>query len=112
MSKNLREILLNYRHRNILGVEVHVMGEKKGKVVFDGNYKIYSTIETNYSRLTIDWPITGVLPGEYQEHYTEGSNKYPVDIKYFEEEDKVHLSGKYSGDSYKIVVHLPEKSSY
>jgi hypothetical protein len=109
MSKNLREILLNYRSERILGDEVHVNGEKNGKVVFDGYCKIYGTIETNYSRLSINWPEDGVLPGEYQEHYPKNSNRYPVDIKYFEEVDVVYLCGEYFGAPYKIVIKLPEK---
>jgi hypothetical protein len=111
MSKSLREILLNYDGNWILGDKVHVKGRKNGKVVFNGYYKINGTIETNYSRLSIDWPEIGVLPVEYQDHYGSSSNKYPVEIEYFEEEDIVHLSGKYQGDPYKIVVQLPEKHS-
>ncbi len=108
MSKNLREILLHYRNQWILGEEVHVIARKNGEVVFDGDYIINSTIETNYSRLTIDWPKDYVVPGEYRDYYGM-SSMYPVDIEYFEEDDLVHLSGKYGEDPYKIIVHLPEK---
>lgn len=65
MSNNLRELLLNYDNERILGDKVHVNGRKNGKVVFNGYYQIFGTIETNYSRLTISWPEDGVLPGEY-----------------------------------------------
>ncbi|NLY46753.1 MAG: hypothetical protein GX053_12330 [Tissierella sp.] len=109
MSKGLREILLNYSEGRILGEKAHVKGKKNGQVVFNDYYQIYATIEANYSRLTINWPEDGVLPAEYQEHYPKNSNRYPVDIKYFEEEDIVHLAGNYFGDSYLIVVQLPEK---
>lgn len=108
MSKNLREILLHYRNQQILGETVHVIAIKNGEEVFNGYYKIIGTIETNYSRLAIDWPGNRVVPGEYRDYYGM-SSMYPVDIEYFEEDDLVHLSGKYGEDPYKIIVHLPEK---
>lgn len=114
MSKNLREILLNYRDQRILGDKVHVRGRKNGKVVFDGYYKIYGTIDTNFSSLTIDWPEDGILPRQYQDYYGF-PNRFPVKFEYFEEDDIVHLSGIYKNDNdapYKVVVQLPEKSSY
>ncbi|CAH2462779.1 MULTISPECIES: hypothetical protein [Bacillus cereus group] len=108
MSKNLREILLHYRNQQLLGDKVHVIARKNGEVVFNGYYKINCTIETNYSRLTIDWPKDYVVPAEYRDYYGM-SSMYPVDIEYFEKDDIVHLSGKYLEDSYKVVVQLPEK---
>lgn len=111
MENNLREMLFNYHNERILGDKVHVKGRKDGNVVFNDYYQIFATIESNYSRLTIDWPKNGVLPGEYQEHYTANSNRYPVEIEYFEKDDIVHLSGEYQGESYKVVIQLPEKSS-
>jgi len=109
MLNSLREVVINYGNDPLLGDKVHVIARKGGKVVFNDYFKIYASIETNYSRLYIDWPQAGVLPMEYQDHYGSSMNKYPVNIEYFEEEDIVHLSGKYIGASYKIVVQLPEK---
>ncbi|PGA51085.1 hypothetical protein COL86_27870 [Bacillus toyonensis] len=111
MSKNLREILLYYRNEALLGNEVHVIAIKNGEEVFNGFYKIYGFIETNFSKLSIMWPEDSVVPGEYRDYYGM-SSMYPVDIEYFEEDDLVHLSGKYRENPYKIIVHLPEKRTF
>lgn len=110
MSESLRHVIINYRNEPLSGDKVHVVGRKNGKIVFDGYYQIYGSIETNYSRLAILWPEDGILPAEYQDHY--GSSRYPVEIKYFEEEDKVHLSGKYFNKPYEVVVQLPPKRTF
>lgn len=109
MSQGLQDMLRNYSTRQILGDKVHVKGRKDGEVVLNGYFKIYATIETNYSRISIDWPENGVLPAEYQEHYGAFENKYPVDFEYFEDDDIIHLSGKYGVSEYKVVIQLPEK---
>lgn len=105
---SLRDVVKHYQNAPLLGDKVHIKAEKNGKVVFNDWYKIYASIELNHSSLYINWAQTGVLPVEYQDHYGSNTN-YPVDIKYFEAEDIVHLSGKYLDELYKIVINLPEK---
>lgn len=109
MSNELQRMLKNYSSRQILGEEVLVKGQKNGEIVFNGHYKIIATIETNYSRIYIEWPEDGVLPAEYQEHYGAFNNKYPVDIKYFKDNDTIHLAGDYRGSLYLVDIQLPEK---
>jgi len=109
MSNSLKWVVINYQNDPLVGDKVHVTARKNGNVVFNDYYQIYASVETNYSRLFINWPQDGVVPAEYQDHYGSPRNKFPVEIEYFEEEDIIHLSGKYHGDSYKIVVQLPEK---
>ncbi|WP_342550964.1 hypothetical protein MKX57_09445 [Lysinibacillus sp. FSL M8-0216] len=109
MEDSLMDVLQNYNEQRISGDIVHIEGIKNGKVVFEGNYQIYGSIETNYSRLFIYWPKDGVLPAEYQDHYGIGYNRYPVDFEYFEQEDKLYLSGKYHDEPYEIVIQLPIK---
>lgn len=112
MLNSLRTVVVNCRNNPLAGDKVHVKARKNGDVVFNGYYQIYATVETNYSRLYIDWPEDGVVPAEYQDHYGSSENKFPVEIEYFEEEDIIHLSGKYHGESYTIVVQLPEKRKF
>lgn len=109
MSISLREILINYRTEPLSGDKVHITARKRGKIVFNGYYQIYGSIETNYSRLTVIWPEDGVVPAEYRDYYGLSNNMYPVDIEYFVEDDIVHFSGDYFGSPYRIVIQLPEK---
>lgn len=112
MSDSLRDIVINYRADSLLGDEVHVVGKKNGKVVFDGIYKVYASVETNYSKIAVMWPSDGILPGEFQDHYGSTANRYPVEIEYEEDEDTLALSGKYQGEPYEVFIKLPEKRIY
>lgn len=109
MLDSLRWVVMNYRKDPLIGDKVHVKARKNGVVVFNDYYQIYASVETNYSRLFVDWPQDGVVPAEYRDHYGSTKNKFPVEIEYFEEEDILHLSGDFHGEPYKIVIQLPEK---
>lgn len=105
--EGMREVLLNYSGR-LIGDILHVKGSKEGKEEFNGEYKVYATIETNYTKITIDWPQEGILPTEYLDTYGF-NNKYPVDVEYIEEDDILKLSGEYFEAPYIVTLKLPRR---
>ncbi|OPH47601.1 hypothetical protein BC351_10440 [Paenibacillus ferrarius] len=106
---DLRQVVINYRDEPLSGDKVHVIARVNGKETINNYYQVYASVETNYSRIYFVWDEDGVIPAEFQEHYPNSSNRYPVSFSYFENEDILHLEGNYFGKSYKLVVQLPPK---
>lgn len=110
MKNDLQKMICNYKHEQIINEKLHIVARIDGKALFNGYYSVIATIETNYSRIAIDWPEIGKIPGEFQERYRTESI-YPVKFDYFDEEDIIHLSGDYYGKKYLVKIQLPPKKN-
>lgn len=106
---DLRRVIINYRDEALSGDKVHVIARVDGKEIINNYMRVFASVESNYSRIYIEWETDRIVSAEYQEHYPNSSNKYPVIFTYFKDDDMLHMEGKYDNKSDKIVVQLPPK---
>lgn len=109
---DLRRVVINYKDEPLAGDKVHVIARVGGKEEINDYIQLYASVETNYSRICFIWKNDGVVPAEYQEHYPNSDNMFPVIFTYFEDDDVLHMEGSYFGKSYKLVVQLPPKRPF
>ncbi|OAB40983.1 hypothetical protein PMSD_00380 [Paenibacillus macquariensis subsp. defensor] len=102
----LHEVIMNYRAEPIINEELFITARKKGKLVHYGDFKVIMTVETNYSRIMIDWP-EGKLPLEYRD-----DGFFQVYFTYNEEEDILEINGEFRGEVFDIIVKLPTKRKW
>ncbi|MEK4459656.1 hypothetical protein [Paenibacillus sp. FSL R10-2748] len=108
-KNDLHQAIMSYRGDPLSGDKVHVIARVNGTVKINDYVKVFASIETNYNRIAFIWGEDGIVPAEYQEHYPNELNRYPVLFTYFKDKDILHLEGKYFGENYKLVVQLPPK---